>query len=531
MGDVISYLKWRGDLSIQQSPFNEIDNVIFCAIMYLDFTNIVPTVEETGEVSVAEAVRQYSMEHPMESKTERLLLEVGKSRRFRDMKISKYQDILQGKKQETQFAAMRIQLEKNVFFVVFRGTDNTIIGWKEDFKMGCQVVPAQRYAAVYLEEVMSEDDGIYYVAGHSKGGNLAVYASMMCPVKWKKSIQKIYCNDGPGICPEISVSDEYQQLEGKLVKIVPEFSVVGQLFNRNNQNLIVKSNARNILQHDCMSWQIEGNCFLYADKLSEECMVYNRLFEQWIEKAEIPERERFVDDLFGALQSNGINTVEDLAQGGIEKWEQIVLSMGGVSTESKHVALKFLHTVVEEIRAMDFRTYWKDKQNFFSLVMILLGIFFLSFPDYALRIVGSLFFAGVLGYSAYRIYRFYKMPQKEKKTEKIRILYLVLATIGILCISISRIAEFSTNLVLTVFWIHRGYVQGKNTVLCREKHSGKLWIFFLMDTLISIGLALLSILTAGEIEVGLIVTMGNVMVIAGLWDIGRTFLKKNSDIR
>ena len=308
MGNIISYLRWRGDLLWSEAPFNEVDNLILACLSYFDFDGIVSETEK-NPVSLMCAAENFFSEH-RESKSPAdpdLLKKAAASKRYGDIMLWGYRDVMDREQEMTQFAALHFVLEDGIDYISFRGTDNTIVGWRESFRLGFEVVPAQKRAAGYLEETICKDGTVRYrIGGHSKGGNLAVYGAMMCSEGAKEQIDAIYMNDSPGLCPAMIDEEKCQDIQGRIIKIVPEFSIIGMLFEGNdtvngteqkvamNSGLIVKSSADGILQHDAFSWQIEGNHFATAQQLAEKAWIYNGIFDRWIESADFEERELFV---------------------------------------------------------------------------------------------------------------------------------------------------------------------------------------------------------------------------------------------
>lgn len=523
MGNIISYLKWRGDVTLQVCPFNEVDNLILSELAYLDFRGMIPDIESAQEVTSREVWDKYREKNGLNSSE---LLEVfAKSRRFETAVFSKYQDIYDTGEDGTQFAALKIGLEDGSCYIAFRGTDLSIIGWREDFRIGYEIVPAQRYAQEYLSRIFACSKEMLRIGGHSKGGNLAVYAAMMCPDKWKERILEIYNNDGPGLCQEFRVSEEYDKIREKIRKIVPEFSIVGQLFEDCETQIIVKSNTNGFLQHASLNWQVEGCSFIICDELDPKCRNYNELFDRWLEQVDIPTRKIFVNDLFGALLESGADTLDEIARGGLQKWEQIMAALGKTRGETKRTAGNFAVIFWDRIKKADIHKFLADRKNLPGILLMILGMVFLIFSEYTLRVLGSVFFAGLFGYSVYRVYHMERERGKGVRPRKLEMVYLLIAAVELLCLFIDQVPILSTGLALSVFWIYRSYRQGWKTIRCKRKHGGNCWIAFFADTIISIGFTVISVTSLGDVNIGALTAMGSFLIIAGLWDTARSVIR------
>ena len=189
MANILDYLDWRGDLTLAQAPFNEVDNLLLAELAFVDFRGIVP--ENGQSVLLRHAAAAFFARHGGAGEIDMGLLvpdvipvmlrKMAASRRFGDMKLSCYEDRLDVGKAE-QFAALAVDTGDGALYLAFRGTDDTLAGWKEDFLLSCMPeVPAQKKGAEYtLRAALLYPGRWLRLGGHSKGGNLAVYAAPGC---------------------------------------------------------------------------------------------------------------------------------------------------------------------------------------------------------------------------------------------------------------------------------------------------------------------------------------------------------------
>lgn len=324
MANVFDYIKWRGDLTFEQSPLNEIDALIFCELSYIFFDGIVPEDPNEGYVTLAEAAEiffernagqeEISLGEIVPKEIVTLFRMVAASKRFSKIPLSHFVNIIDDETVE-QFSAISFYPDDETVLVAYRGTDDTITGWREDFRMAFLTpVPAQKRAEEYLLKA-SEDAKIIYVAGHSKGGNLALWAAMNASDEIAERIEKVYNFDGPGFLDDVWESELYERVEGKISTVIPTGSVVGLLLKYDKNYRVTKSSAKGYLhQHDALTWEVEGTEFVCDEDVAPEVKRAHEVVGKWIYSMEPDERRAFVEGFFDILCSTSAKTVTDLAE-------------------------------------------------------------------------------------------------------------------------------------------------------------------------------------------------------------------------
>ena len=326
MPDLFDYLDWRGDLTFEDFPVCEVDNLIFCLLSYVNLDGIVPPEAAKGRLSVHSAAAEYFFTHG--EQTDRplglivpadiltLFRRMAHTRRFRDLELTDYVNTV-CEKREMQFSALTIRLPREQMFVAFRGTDDTLVGWREDFNLShMEEVPSQRMAAEYLNALDMTPDTTLYVGGHSKGGNLAVWGAVHARPEVRRRIERVYSNDGPGFSEEMITSEAYLGLADRICKILPEDSLVGLLLEHDNNYTIIKSNRKGLYQHDGLSWEVLGASFLRAEGLSPKGLRHDTVVRDRIDAMTREERKNFTRIMFNLLESTGAKTLTELHKGG-----------------------------------------------------------------------------------------------------------------------------------------------------------------------------------------------------------------------
>ena len=350
MANISDYLDWRGDLSFSADPFQEVDSLILSEAVYTDLGGIVPGPGTGESIGLAKACHAFFSKHTEEeilaqvSSTKMapfLLQKMACSKRFSKVRMTGYVNCVEEEAQ-TQFAVVTFLLPDDTVYVAFRGTDNTIIGWKEDFNMSfLSHTKGQTMAADYLSQNFAGEKRPIRVGGHSKGGNFAVYASAFCQKGVQKKIIGIYSNDGPGFQQSVLKTDEYQRILPKVTSIVPEQSIVSLLFENHLRPKVVRSVNNGASQHDAMSWQVIGNQFVEAEGLSEKSLLFDQAFHTWLDNLDKKTRKVFSDAVFELLASDGASTLDDLKNSGAS-WEHAIKSMRNLDPEKQEIVYEVL---------------------------------------------------------------------------------------------------------------------------------------------------------------------------------------------
>lgn len=320
MANILDYLDWRGDLTFDQAPFNEVDNLLLSQLVYVDLAGIVPGPESKEKIRIAEASRIFFATHDEQKILEKIsmtktamyvLKKMAESERYKDALLGGYVNDISIEEQ-SQFAVVCAYLGDRSLFVAFSGTDDTIVGWRENFNMGyLDATPGQRKAVDYLNRMVGIGQWKVRVGGHSKGGNLAVYASVHCRSIIKRKIISVYSNDGPGFSQEMVDSEAYQEMVPKIRTIIPESSIVGLLLEHEEEFQVVKSTNVGVGQHDAMSWEVLGTHFVYTDKVAEQSLLLDETMKTWLVELDATQREIIVDAIFEMLDELNIRTVDD----------------------------------------------------------------------------------------------------------------------------------------------------------------------------------------------------------------------------
>lgn len=323
MGNMESYLDWRGDITFDVDPFNIVDAVILCQLIYTDFEGFVPAMGSDGSVSVQEVCERYFNAYTDEDIKSRkiytrmspfLMRKLVVSKRFAGLRLSNYVNEVD-LDSDIQLSAVTYHLGDGTLFIAYRGTDSTMAGWKEDLMLSYQVgTNGQLASAIYLNYIrkMFPDVSTLRVGGHSKGGNFAVYAACCCNEDASSRIRKVYCLDGPGFSKEFVEGPEYTGILPKVESISPEVSLVGCLFESRFKTTYVKSSEKFLLQHDMFSWQVLANHMVTTEKRAPISYKIEYMVDEWLVTLDEDTRASVIDTAFDILSEAESDTFPEL---------------------------------------------------------------------------------------------------------------------------------------------------------------------------------------------------------------------------
>jgi hypothetical protein len=360
MQNILDYLDWRGDLGFAIDPLNEVDNLIMCVLAYADWDGVVPGVNRKSVIPLLKAADRYPKTVDSSSSTDKrrsftkdipvLLARSSRSTRFRNTKLSNFVNHIDLNQAE-QFSAVVFSIRENEHFIAFRGTDGTLAGWKEDFHMSfMDEVPAQKMAAEYAVDVISRLPGNFYFGGHSKGGNLAVYAAIRVPEEMRGRITAIYNNDGPGFQPAVIQSVGYQSMQVKIHTLVPKSSLVGMMLEHSEEYNVIASFETGIMQHNPFSWRVLGSNFRHELGLNQHSVHFSHAIREWLNQISMEQRALFVGAVFDILQSTGAETVQDFTKDRLGKTRVMVQSFKNLDSRTRKMLNKTMEAFFRENR-------------------------------------------------------------------------------------------------------------------------------------------------------------------------------------
>jgi hypothetical protein len=276
------------------------------------------------------------------------------------MKLSCFVDWLDVGRGE-QFAALTIETGDGAVYVSFRGTDDTLAGWKEDFELAClPEIPAQKKAERYVRDVAEQyPRRKLRLGGHSKGGNLAVYAGVFCPESIQRRILTVWSNDGPGFYTHMLTSEAYRTMQSKIRSIVPESSIVGMLLDHEEPYRIVKSTAKGLFQHDGFSWELIGDKFCTLQDRSDESKRVDRTLKLWLSQMNNTERANFIDSVYDLLSATNAQTLTELNA----DRKALLASLRNIDPKTREMLIKLVLLIADQSTRSFFEKKEREKDK------------------------------------------------------------------------------------------------------------------------------------------------------------------------
>lgn len=357
MADLFDYIKWRGDIEFSYSPLNAIDALIFAQISYINFDNLIPTdfdsaisIKDLSNVffDSEDFSQRINLGVVINPKTIDLFSEVAKTERFKKIKICGYKNKY-SKEKEEQFCAFSAIFD-DFILAVFRGTDDTVIGWKEDFNLAIEKdIPAQMDSLKYLNELQKSDffkkTKKLKIAGHSKGGNLAIFSS--ANFDDFDSIQEVFNFDGPGFSKETLESKNFKRIKTKVKNFYPQCSIIGMLFEHFPDFEIVKSTEKLLMQHDPLSWQVFSKIFDTTDKFDSFSIFIEKTFNDWVSTLSTENKTQFVETIFDSIAESKAKDFSEFSEHLHRNLLSVVKNIFEQDSDTKKINLETIHSLVK----------------------------------------------------------------------------------------------------------------------------------------------------------------------------------------
>ena len=344
MSNLIDYLEKVKDMPFDQEPLNILDKVCINEIGYLTYEKCLTASDLQKTINLHDYAesKELNPEYTFMVTKERVDLAEAmvRSKRFAGLNLSDYCSVLD-KEVEKQFAAMIFSLpELDYQQLVFRGTDDSVIGWKEDFQLTySREIPAHRSAIAFLSEHLPNLSGHVTVSGHSKGGNLALYSAVQSSTALREQIAELLLLDSPGLMKSLLVKPSYQELKPKMTLIRPQDSVVGVMLYWDKVAKLVAADGIGIAQHNVLLWQVdlEGSDFVYVDQPTDLSQRLKETFQEWIETLPNQQLKLVCDLFFDTILDSGIESLDDIGVKTLPKLGQLLQEFGNLTDQQKKI--------------------------------------------------------------------------------------------------------------------------------------------------------------------------------------------------
>lgn len=349
MNNLEQYLYWRGDLTFEQDPFNEVDGAILSELSYIDYLGLDCKLPlNLGEasrcwenISINSLLKNYEI---LRKPAYDLLTACGKSCRFQNVFLQDFVSEI-SLEDNSQFGATLFSYKNQPLFLAFEGTDFHVIGWKEDFALSyLPEIPSQEKAKSFLEKQLKQALTPFSIGGHSKGGNLAIYAAMSMEESLQEKIETVYNYDGPGFPKQHLHFSGYKNIEKKIQTYIPQDSLVGLLLHRREEPMVIESEAKDLWQHMTYSWKIQGSHFL-PSSLTKESLRLSLALDKTLDLLDGKQRQELTHALFSLLgEDSEENIIIGTPSYNLKKFKDALYQFHKLTPESK----KLLFEIVKE---------------------------------------------------------------------------------------------------------------------------------------------------------------------------------------
>ena len=348
MSDVFDYLAWRSDLTFEQAPLNEIDGLIFSRLSYLQLDKIVGHAFDKP-ITLALCCEKYFKTTTLakQKNDERLLKTLAKLPRYREILISGFKNEI-NPSAEQQFCALTFSWQDQ-HVVAYRGTDDTLIGLKEDFNMSFMpTVPCQITGLKYFTHATQALKGDFYLVGHSKGGNIALFSALFCSENTFSHLKHVYSFDGPGFSQEILRKADFKKLKPLISAYIPQSSIIGLLLTHLENYTIVHSNQTSIMQHDLYSWEIcAPHGFLLETSLETSSLFIDQTLKDWLNLVSPDKRKAFINVVFEVLNATEATSLQELTAKKLTTAKTLLTHSTKLDKKQRQLILNLLSSLVQ----------------------------------------------------------------------------------------------------------------------------------------------------------------------------------------
>lgn len=350
MSNLFDYITWRGDLSFENDKLNELDNIIFARLSYLPFKEI--------EFKSAQTIEELSLKFIKLNKSkflwpfdDKLIEMLGESARFKDLKVSDYVEVFDDEA-EKQYASITIHLPENKKYLSYRGTDSTIVGWKEDFNMSFAInIPSQLEAVKYINKIGKKyPDSSLILGGHSKGGNVAVYAGIYADENVKSRIELIINAEGPGFPQNVMNDIRYEKIKDKIKTFIPQESVIGRIMEHQEDYIVIRSNQKGIMQHDIYSWEVGPRFLIQIKEVTHESQVMNNFTNEWLNSTTPESREKVINVLYEILAKSDVKNTSDISKALLKNTKVVLGNLKNMNEDDKKEIENMINQVMKLIK-------------------------------------------------------------------------------------------------------------------------------------------------------------------------------------
>ena len=353
MMNIFDYLTWRGDLPLEASPFCEVDGAVLARISYLPLEHVMSDGERITLAAAAERMLALpDVENTVLQREDvEFMRALADTIRFGRAELFMCESRIDTETQ-TQFSAISADFGDGALYIAFRGTDNTLVGWKEDLNMGFVFpVPSQTAALDYTVSAAEKHTGDIVLAGHSKGGNLALYAAVFCPAEVQDRIRAVYNYDGPGFDGKVIDTDGYRRVSERVKTFVPQSSVVGMLLGHEEDYITVHSERVGIMQHDIYSWEVVCNRFVYLEGTDSSSVFVDHTLKAWIAGMDHAEREKFIDAIYNVITDTNASTLRDISENPYASVRSMFSSLKNLDEETRNAVTQALTLLLRSTKA------------------------------------------------------------------------------------------------------------------------------------------------------------------------------------
>ena len=511
------YIKWYSDLTFYDKPFTEVDNLVLSMLAYYQFDLKQP---DSKPAQLKKCITN-------NADGDSFLTAALESRRFGSISVSDYVEIFD-KKSTVQFAAMKFKIRDGLYYIAFRGTDNSIVGWREDFMMCYKKIESQDRAVNYLRSVIGDDD--YYVGGHSKGGHLALYGVCHLSEEQLSHVKHIYNNDGPGLCPEVCDVGLIDRIRLRTTVIHPQFCVFGKLFAHDIPDTkIVKSSYSGIMEHDLISWVIDGGELDTVEDFDPDCLWIHDIADNWLKDVDPQDREKLADTVFNTFEEGGIENKDEIFEEGIDGVEDLLKNM--IESDTVKTAAKFPEKLlfgdfIAGLRRGKLGKFIDANELVEGIIFVIVGLLMIILHENAMEITVIILVGGIVLFQIVYTTKKLKLCNWDFRRERTRVYILLICLTVFALIIVKEQAMFIVGCGIAGGWLL--VIAYKSFIAVRESSSHDFAFFKnICKSVLYFACGVAVMFTPSSAAKWIVLAVGTIMTIDGICTIVYSFIQAN----
>ena len=153
--------------------------------------------------------------------------------------------------------------------------------------------------------------------------------------------------DGPSFRPEVLKKCGYEKIEDRVVKILPQSSFVGMLFEQGIHYKVVGSNRLGLAQHDPYTWLVEDDHFVIVDDIYESRRFMDNTINEWILSLDEEQLRTVVNSMYKVVAASQADDLISFVADWRKSWNGIKAALKELDEETAQMMKEMFKSLLE----------------------------------------------------------------------------------------------------------------------------------------------------------------------------------------